>query len=263
MVRGWFRKDLSGEAPIVIGGTGGSGTRVVQAILENAGVFMGENLNVSKDAMDFEPFLDATINPVLEVTHSLHYQPEALPEKLREKAQSELQKIARGYIRGKPKQAERWGWKNPRAMYLLPLIHAVFPKMHFIHVVRDGRDMAFSRNQHQRDKHYASLFGMPVEEEALGSIALWTEANLGAATWAEQFMPERYTRLRFEDLCGRPEKEISFLLDVLGLEASPGALVRCVEAPQSLGRWQQEEDSVAAPLTDRAEKALQKFGYIN
>ena len=50
--------DHTASNPVVIGGTGGSGTRAVQSALAAAGVFMGERLNESGDAMDFEPFLD-------------------------------------------------------------------------------------------------------------------------------------------------------------------------------------------------------------
>jgi hypothetical protein len=44
------------HAPVVIGATGGSGTRVIHGILETAGLFMGhdQNLNHAGDAMDIE-----------------------------------------------------------------------------------------------------------------------------------------------------------------------------------------------------------------
>ena len=57
----------------MIGGTGGSGTRVVQSILERAGVFMGARLNESKDAMDFEDYLDEMINQVVSVRGSVAF----------------------------------------------------------------------------------------------------------------------------------------------------------------------------------------------
>ncbi|MCP4458992.1 MAG: sulfotransferase [Cytophagales bacterium] len=38
---------------------------------------------------------------------------------------------------------KKWGWKFPET-YLIPeLIHTTFPKARFIHILRDGRDLAF------------------------------------------------------------------------------------------------------------------------
>jgi hypothetical protein len=78
-----LRRWLGDVRPIVVGGTGGSGTRVVRAVLARAGAFMGVRLNGAGDAMDFEPFLDATINPVLAVTRSFDYSMDTLPAALR------------------------------------------------------------------------------------------------------------------------------------------------------------------------------------
>ena len=63
--------DPSGQvmrAPIVIGGSGGSGTRVLRNALIAAGVFMGTRVNDAGDALDFEPWLDCRINHILAAT---------------------------------------------------------------------------------------------------------------------------------------------------------------------------------------------------
>src|SRR3954471_11566351 len=44
------------DDPVVIGGTGGSGTRVVARMLRTAGVFMGGRLNSADDALDLAEF---------------------------------------------------------------------------------------------------------------------------------------------------------------------------------------------------------------
>jgi hypothetical protein len=48
--------------PLVIGAMGGSGTRVIAHIVRHAGYFMGTNLNISEDAMEFVAFYDRWIN---------------------------------------------------------------------------------------------------------------------------------------------------------------------------------------------------------
>jgi hypothetical protein len=53
---------LNETAPLVIGATGGSGTRVVAAIVRRAGYFIGTNLNNSLDSMEFPTMYDRWIN---------------------------------------------------------------------------------------------------------------------------------------------------------------------------------------------------------
>ena len=54
-----------------------------------------------------------------------------------------------------------WGWKEPRSIYLLPFFHQQLPALRFLHVVRDGRDMALSANQNQLRKHGNGLPSPP------------------------------------------------------------------------------------------------------
>ena len=62
-----------------------------------------------------------------------------------------------------------WGWKEPRSVYLLPFLAAELPGLRFLHVVRDGRDMAFSENQVQLRKHGDAVLG---RERRAGGAAL-------------------------------------------------------------------------------------------
>ena len=51
--------------PYIIGGTGGSGTRVFARIVRRGGMFIGTNLNDSEDALDFGEYSDRWINVFL------------------------------------------------------------------------------------------------------------------------------------------------------------------------------------------------------
>jgi len=257
------------HAPVVIGATGGSGTRVIHGILETAGLFMGhdQNLNHAGDAMDIEPILDAFINPILSTTNTLDYEADDLPNKLRAAAIRDLTIAVSRFLNTLPAPQGRWGWKNPRSMYILPLIHALFPKVRFIHLVRDGRDMATSDNQNQPRKHYQALFAEPLNEtDPSGSIHLWATANLAVANWAERNLGERYYRLRFEDLCAEPENSVRQILEFAGFEDSEIQLAlftagKTVAAPSSLNRWRQLDPAIAENLTRQGAAALARFGY--
>ena len=255
--------------PIVIGATGGSGTRVIHGVLEKAGLFMGDDakLNHAGDAMDIEPMLDAFINPILSTTKSLDYEIADLPLELANDARRDLAIGVGRFLRDLPNRTIPWGWKNPRSMYVLPLIKELFPGVRFIHLVRDGRDMATSDNQNQPRKHYQALFGEALDEsDAGGSIQLWAAANLAIANWAERRLGPRYLRIRFEDLCADPVDEVARILEFSGFENAPDETIRAiatevVKPPESLGRWNELDVSAADTLTRRGTAALSYFGY--
>jgi hypothetical protein len=256
---------LAHRAPLVIGGTGGSGTRALQRALATAGVFMGARLNESGDAMDFEPFLDHAINRILEQTRSLDYRLADLPAALLGPLRREFGHALVTYVRERPKLGA-WGWKNPRSMYILPVIFDRCPGMRFIHLVRDGRDMALALNQSQPIKHYAALFGRAYPEgRREAAIELWARANLEIATWCEAWLGTRHRLVRFEDLCADPAGILTGILRWMGAEpADSGRIARAAAAiarPASIGRWRSLDPEQLAGLEAVGARALAEFGY--
>ncbi|HSS80516.1 MAG TPA: glycosyltransferase [Gaiellaceae bacterium] len=232
-----------GLEPGVIGATGGSGTRVLAAIAQRGGMFIGADLNRSLDALDFAAFFDRWVGR------------EPSPD-----AAAELRAlVARQHAEagGRP-----WGWKEPRSVYLLPFLDAELPGLRFLHVVRDGRDMAFSENQVQLRKHGEAVLGRTDEPEALRSIALWREVNLRAADFGERELGDRYLRIRFEDLCAEPAARVAEVLGFFGLEGNAEQIAAAeVQAPSTLGRWREADPELQAALSERAADALERFGY--
>lgn len=255
--------------PVVVGATGGSGTRAVHAVLRAAGLYMGagDRLNHAGDAMDIEPVLDSVINPILIATRGLDYDLTDLPSVLASTARRDLLLAIDRFLRGKPKPQVRWGWKNPRSMFILPLIHALFPDVRFVHVVRDGRDMALSDNQNQPRKHFQAMFGQALDEvDPAGALKLWAEANGTAANWGERVLGANYHRVRFEDLCAEPDREVTRLLDFAGFSGPEAALAlkearHEIAAPTSINRWHQLDPEEANTLSCEGAAALTRFGY--
>ncbi|MBT6137353.1 MAG: sulfotransferase [Rhodospirillaceae bacterium] len=255
--------EAHGKPPVLIGATGGSGTRALHSALSTAGLFMGERLNGAGDAMDFEPFLDDWINPILDTTRGLDYGPATLDRSALEDFKAALTT----YRTEHPGGDALWGWKNPRSMYVLPLIHSVYPDLCFLHLVRDGRDMALSDNQNQARKHYAALFGQPVGDiTPERSIKLWAKANNDVADWAERVLANRYLRIRFEDLCASPGSHLRSVFILLGLdgtslEAAVAAALPSISKPASVNRWRALPEDDASQLTNLAKPVLERFGY--
>jgi hypothetical protein len=247
---------MESNSPIVVAGSGGSGTRAVAQFLATSGVEMGGPLNPSLDALAFVDIFETMINPILEVTRCLDYDAADLPSDLAARITAMLRAAADRHCPPASRQ-RRWGFKNPRHLFLLPLLERVFPGFCFVHVLRDGRDMVLSDNQNQPRMYSGSLFGRSGELIPEASAVFWATANLQAAAYGARVLGPRYIRVRLEDLCAAPEHAYG-LARALGLdEEQVGSDI--FRAPASLGRWR---SSAEPPVVGIFATALAAFGYL-
>lgn len=116
-------------------------------------------------------------------------------------------------VHGKP--AARWGDKNNFYLSHIPEIRALFPGAQFVHIVRDGRDVACSYRQINRAAH-TSAYAPKLPDEPSAIAAEWS-ANIAAIRAAfEKLGWESVCELRYEDLVSRPERELRKLCEFLG-----------------------------------------------
>jgi hypothetical protein len=159
-----------------------------------------------------------------------------------------------------------WGWKAPRSIYLLLFLHEQFPDLKFIHVVRDGRDMALSGNQNQLNKHGAAVLSWSerlFRSRAERSILLWERVNLHAAEFGESKLHQDYLRVRFEDLCAKPVEATAQVLNFLGARIEPEAVARAeISPPSTLQRWQTYPPDLIAKLERLGTNSLREFDYL-
>ena len=171
---------MANFAPLVIGATGGSGTRVIARIAKLAGYNLGAKLNSAEDALEFYSFHDRWINPFVSAQRHREKVTSWQSARMKEDFHAALAR----HIPEAERRGTRWGWKAPRSIYLLPFLSTQFPKLKFIHLLRDGRDMAFSQNQNQLRKHQRAVLAWrervfrSVPER---SILLWERINLNCA----------------------------------------------------------------------------------
>lgn len=254
---------MTHSAPLVIGATGGSGTRVVARLAQRAGYNLGANLNASEDAVAFRSFHDSWINRFVAAEQSGHSLSAGAATQMEHGFQSALAEHLSGAIT----EELRWGWKAPRTIYLLPFIHSRFPDCKFIHVLRDGRDMAFSKNQNQLRKHGRAVLKWNerwLNPRPLRSILLWQRVNLLAGEYGEMQLKENYLRVRFEDLCYEPARAIERIANFLGVEMDTKSAVQAeISPPVSIGRWRREPLHLVARLERAAAISLRKFGYLD
>lgn len=106
----------------------------------------------------------------------------------------------------------RWADKTPLYALNIPFLAELFPTAQFVHVIRDGRDVAVS---HRKRFGYAS---------SLNSARKWPSYIRIAREAAEALPPERYREVRYEALVGQTEQTLRDLLDWLGEEWEPEVL---------------------------------------
>lgn len=101
----------------------------------------------------------------------------------------------------------RYGDKNPGYVRLMPAVAEVLPESHFIHIVRDGRDVASSMR---------SLWFGPGDD--IAAIAKDWVGALTCARQAAENLVGRYTEVHYEQLVSDPEPTLRRLAAILDLE---------------------------------------------
>ena len=240
--------------PAVVGATGGSGTRVVATILRRAGLYIGNDLNESDDALRFGDYSSRWIDTYLALGR-------AVSASVKQAMVEDLNHVLGAHCAPLESSPGRWGWKEPRSIYLLPIYVEHLPSLRFVHIVRDGRDMALSTNQNQLQMHADAAGIDPDLADPVRSIALWSWINLETAEYGARELGDRYMRIRFEDLCSDPVGVTRSLYAFLQLDAFPAPAVDIVASPETIGRWRTAEPELRAQLEDVGGEALRTFAY--
>lgn len=285
--------------PVVIGGVGGSGTRVVAQMMLDLGFHMGNDINETLDDLwfnflFFRPTWFETkarsrkelVTVGLELMqkraagqHALsplesRFVLEAGRDAIRDRhfGRTPAAWVARRlwhFLRCHPAtRSERyvgWGWKEPTSHLVAPDILARFPTARYVHVMRHGLDMAFSRNLRQVER-FGAMFGVAVSRDAGGTspseaLRYWIRANRRILDGIVRTDPDRAHLLVFDNLCDSPDREVRRLLEFLRLDVSDSqlrALSALPKAPASLGQYKSHD--LAA--FDRADiQAVASMGF--
>lgn len=107
----------------------------------------------------------------------------------------------------------RYGDKTPRYCLEVPALATLFPEARFVHVIRDGRDVALSVKE--------VSFG----PDHLGGAALyWRNRALATRRFGEILDPNRFFEYRHEELLDDTEAVVRKLCEFLALRFEPSML---------------------------------------
>lgn len=253
------------KPPLFIGGAGRSGTSLLRTILNaHSNIAVGNELKVT-------PILAQTYHRVIQLRAHLEDEfylttPEidglfgnlirAFLEKFHEQS-------------GKP----RVGEKTPNNVFILHILHRLFPCSPLIHIMRDGRDVVRSLLQCNWSNSGGSL--LPITQDVSAAAAYWRRAVTAGRSAAEQpSVKSRYIEIRYEKLVCQPAAVIRQLLSsidepwdpaVLSFHEKEESLNNSVHRPisaRSVGRWKEElTDSQRAAIKEVAGDLLIELGY--
>ena len=259
--------------PVVVFCKSHSGSRLLAAALERLGVFMGDVLNESLDALPMLPLVEHTI---------LRHHPDfsrwrrdgdpAVPNLLTQ--------AVRDHFGRRPRHVAPWGWKLCETVYALPVLESAFPQARYIHLIRDGRDVAFCDHAVPDTPLWKKVYF------GTDRLMTWRGRRLGykdyhrashvfnAAHWVASvtlgqtygaMLGERYLEIRYEDLCRNCSGELTRVADFLGIGDVTAAVaqLRPQVTTTSIGKHRRQPAAAMRDVLEIEAPLLLSLGYLD
>jgi hypothetical protein len=259
--------------PVAIGGVGGSGTRLIAAIVREIGFSIGKDLNEANDNLAFtllfkwRGVLDVSEDHVRDLWDifadlsavtgaSGHLRMGERHAYLKWLASTDRIQHPRPWLEQRAANVAHqlgrhrtpptaWAWKEPNTHVVVDRLLRLDPRLRYVHVMRNGLDMAFSGNQNQLVLWGPRFLGREVERTPADSLSYWCAAHRRTERVADDF-PGRVMFLNYDAFCTDPMTHLPRLLRYVGVDPSASLvarLSRLVRAPSSIGRHRQADTS--------------------
>lgn len=276
--------------PVIVIGMHRSGTSLVSRMLDDAGLFVGRDLQADHESEFF-----IRLNQfALRTAGAIWTQPWPIMDLV---GHDEGRRLVTDYWRRSlagprvakylgPKglapgalarQSRPWGWKDPRNSLTLPLWLDLFPEARVVQVDRHGLDVARSL-QVRYDKAWAGgakwydrkkpLYHVvaarkPVSRgyriaELAGGLGMWDDyIRIAEANTAN--LGDRFMRVRYEDLMESPEQHLPGLLSFCGLDPDGYESAAAMMNPTRAYAYRRKPELVA--VAKQHEDLLARHGY--
>jgi hypothetical protein len=220
--------------PLIVMGMHRSGTSLTARLLKDLGIHMGSHLSRDAEAVHFQKINRQIYDSVGSNWSEIDSLVEAMRseefiQKQAKRAREALFPETRFYTR-KPgisdffgpqlwdslSQGETvyWGWKDPRTTITFPIWLRVFPQARFLHVLRNGIDVAISthrRSHKQRKKIWKRIIRLdyrPITLDFDYCYQLWEKYVLFVLENKEIIPPDHFLEVCYEDLLSTPEQTL-------------------------------------------------------
>lgn len=272
---------------VAVGGIGGSGTRVVAALLESIGVFMGQDRNVSRDSLWYtfmfkrESILNADerefarcvrlfITGLAGLGSSFDSEDRRYLEGLACKRPQHSgewlrERLARALTGSPPEGVIHWGWKEPNTHIVADRLLAALPNLKYIHLIRNPARMVVSPNQKQLRLWGQYILGRRLDPSDVDACAprnaleYWCTSTRRILALRSRH-PQRVTICRYEDCVAAPGDWLRTAAAFLGIRGTGFMVEAAIDKMSILPA------AACAPLPElsipEADAAiLDEFGY--
>ena len=229
---------------VAIGGVGGSGTRLIAEILARLGYYIGSDLNDQNDNLWFTlsfqtdrhpsghpPGVDAYLGLFLRRMDGMmdftqqekrELQRIAMTDRLQHHSEWLADRV-NSFLSpcSENRTSSRWGWKEPNTHVVLDRLSASLPSLRYIHVARNGLDMAHSGNKNQLEfwgNTFLGLNAVPIDPRH--SLTYWCRVHRRVLDIASD-MPGRFLLLNYDEFCEHPDRGMIELIAFLGERLDP------------------------------------------
>lgn len=272
-----LRDELARLAPpVVVFNKSHSGSRLLAELLDASGVFMGAEQNESRDALPLLEVVDALVRryyPDYSALWDAEHEPDAALAPLVRAA------FARHLAGHDGASGAAWGWKLCESVYALPVLDALFPKARFVHLVRDGRDVAFCDHKGPTDAFWRKVYfdsdrmrtfrGMPLDpgwyrrRAHVFNAQHWLNSVRVGCTYGAM-LRERCLEVRYEDLCRDFAATAERVLRFADAPAADEAIERLAPSVRatSIGKHRLQSTRALAEVVEIEKPMLLALGYL-
>lgn len=142
--------------------------------------------------------------------------------------------------------AVRWGDKTPIYTNYMPLLHDMLPHAKFVHIIRDGRDVATSMvEKWGRREWHVDLYW---------SMRTWARRLRAARDAGRKLGPDFYLEVQYEQLASDPEPHLRQICQFIGEPFDP----RMTQPQETARQWIEKDNPFHSRLhtAPNAERCL-------
>ena len=263
--------------PVIIYNKSHSGSRLLAEVVESAGLFMGTRQNESRDSLDILDLVRYLVENYYPDYAPIWGSPNSRADQLNLLARDVFSRHLEAYSAS---GCRGWGWKLCETAYIVPVLDYIFPRARYVHLIRDGRDVAFCDHVAPRDPFWRKIyFNTDTITSWRGLRLSQTDYDIrsylyNALHWANSvtvgrfygtMLRERYLEVRYEDLCLDFEDTAARVLSFAGLEDRLNDVLERVSRTvyqTSIQKYKKQSSRKIRRVVKLIKPKLVEFGYL-
>lgn len=260
--------------PIIVFNKSHSGSRLLARLLSEAGVFLGSHVNESYDSEDVFELVEYLVTRYYPDYRQL-WRPGFEDTRLSRL----IAEVFTEHLKSLDARDGPWGWKLCETAYVLPVLDDLFPGAKYVHIIRDGRDVAFCDHVSPHNAFWKKIYfntdaitrwrgrslshGNYRRKSYLYNAVHWyNSVTIGRAYGS--MLKNRYLEVRYEDLCNNFVPTVEHLFAHLNINVDPEFLAGFSREiySHSVGKYRRQPRIRRRRVLRIIEPLLLSLGYV-